>query len=313
MSLLAGLVLVGCGDGGGSAPTPETTEAPATTTEALPSPQELATSVCAAIRDPGRVRVQDPALTEISGLVSLPSGLWANNDSGDVARVFRLDDRGRTLAVVRLAGVEATDWEDLAGVVGDGGEELFAGDIGDNAAARPEIIVHRFAVPDPAPTGEVEIPAQDVQSITLHYPQGARDAETLLLDPRTRDLVVVHKRFGGPSEVYQATEADWADGDARLERVGVVEVGTTPLDATTAGDVSRRGDLVALRTYAAVLVFPRRVDQSVAEALVGNVPCDGPTAIEVQGEAMAFTDDGYATISEGRRPRINRFSVGGSG
>jgi hypothetical protein len=130
-----------------------------------------------------------------------------------------------------------------------------------------------------------------------------------LVDPVTRDIVIVDKRFGGDSEVYQATEADGSDGDATLERVGSVAVGDTPLDATTAGDVGFDGQVVALRTYAGLLVFPRHADQSLAQALVQNASCDAPTAIEVQGEAVAFTPDGYTTISEGDQPRINRFEV----
>ncbi len=273
----AGLLLAACGDDdGGQAETTATSEVPTTTSAPPFTPEDLAAAVCAATRAPGPLRLEDPELTEVSGLAWLPSGLWANNDSGDVARVFRIDDQGRTEAVVRLEGVEATDWEDLAGVAGDEGQELFAGDIGDNAATRPEITVHRFVVPQPSPTGEVSIPAPDIQSITLRYPGEPRDAETLLVDPVTRDLVIVHKRFGGASEVYQAIEADWSDGDATLERVGIVEVGDTPLDATTGGDVLPTGQVVALRTYSAVLVFAREEDQSVAEALVENPSCDAP-------------------------------------
>lgn len=305
------LVGAGCGgdDGGaaeGTAPT--TTAVVTTTTEAAPTPDELAAAVCAGRRVPGRQRLAEPELNELSGLVSLDSGLWAHNDSGDTARVFRLDEAGVTQAIVTLEGVEAFDWEDMSGA-GPSAGELFVGDIGDNAGARTEVQVHRFAVPDPAPTGEVTIPAADIQTITLTYPDGARDAEALLVDPVTRDLVIVHKRFGGASEVYSAAEADWSDGSATLERVGIVEVGDTPLDATTAGDVGYDGQVVALRTYASVLVVPRQADQSLAEALTENEACDAPAPIEVQGEAIAFTPRGYLTISEGDRPRMNEVVV----
>ena len=113
------------------------------------------------------------------------------------------------------------------------------------------------------------IPAADIQTITLHYPSGARDAETLLVDPVTRDLLIVHKRFGGASELYQAAEDDWSDGDATLEQVGTVEVGDSPLDATTGGDVGFDGQVVALRTYAGILVFARQESQSAGR---GPVP-----------------------------------------
>lgn len=305
----AGLVFAGCsGDDGGSSTADTTTSVVTTTTVPAPSAEEMAAAVCAARPVPGRQRLAEPELNELSGIVAIDSGLWAHNDSGDEARVFRLDEAGATRAVVRLEGVQAFDWEDMTGA-GPAAGELFVGDIGDNEGIRNEVTVLRFAVPEPPPVGEVTIPAGDIQTITLRYPDGPRDAETLLVDPATRDIVIVHKRFGGASEVYQAPEADWADGEAELERIGIVDVGDTPLDATTAGDVGADGQVVALRTYAAVLVFPRDEDQSLAEALVENEPCDAPTRLEVQGEAITFTQEGYLTVSEGDRPRINRFAV----
>ena len=305
----AGLVFAGCsGDDGESSTADTTTSVVTTTTVPAPSAEEMAAAVCAARPVPGRQRLAEPELNELSGIVALDSGLWAHNDSGDEARVFRLDEAGATQAVVRLEGVQAFDWEDMTGA-GPAAGELFVGDIGDNEGIRNEVTVLRFAVPEPPPVGEVTIPAGDIQTITLRYPDGPRDAETLLVDPATRDIVIVHKRFGGASEVYQAPEADWADGEAELERIGIVEVGDTPLDATTAGDVGADGQVVARRTYAAVLVFARDEDQSLAEALVENEPCDAPTRLEVQGEAITFTEEGYLTVSEGDRPRINRFAV----
>ena len=228
LGVVLATLVIGCsGDDGGSSPPDTTTSVATTTTVPAPTAEAMAAAVCAARRVPGRERVADPELNELSGLVSLDSGLWAHNDSGDEARVFRLDEAGATQAVVHLEGIDAFDWEDLSGA-GPSAGELFVGDIGDNEAIRNEVTVLRFAVPDPAPVGEVTIPADEIQTITLRYPDGPRDAETLLVDPVTRDIVIVDKRFGGASEVYQATEADWADGDAELERIGIVEVGRHP-------------------------------------------------------------------------------------
>jgi hypothetical protein len=148
-----------------------------------------------------------------------------------------------------------------------------------------------------------------VETITLHYPNGPRDAETLLVDPVSRDLVVVHKRFGGASELYRATEDDWSDGDADLVQEGTVDVGDSPVDATTGGDIGFDGQVVALRTYAGILVFARQEGQTVTEALAQNPPCDAPAPVEVQGETLAFTAEGYVTISEGEEPAVNRFAV----
>ncbi|MET0914489.1 MAG: hypothetical protein ABWZ68_14435, partial [Acidimicrobiales bacterium] len=117
--------MVGCsGDDDVSVDDTTTTVATTSTVRAA-TPDELAAAVCAAQRIRGRVRVADPEVNELSGLVSLDSGLWANNDSGDTARVFRLDEQGETLAVVNLEGITAFDWEDLSGA-GPSAGELFA-------------------------------------------------------------------------------------------------------------------------------------------------------------------------------------------
>jgi hypothetical protein len=291
--------------GGGDRTT--TTVAPTTTTTTVPAatPEELAAAVCAAQRVRPVPRIQDPEITELSGIVSLESGWWAHNDSGDIARVFDLADDGTTLATVTFDGLAATDWEDITGV----GDELFIGDIGDNEAVRQFVLVQHVTLPEPPPSGDVTIPGDEVQTIMLHYPDGARDAETLMIDPRTRDLIVVHKVFGGDSEIYVAPEDDWADGDATLVASGTVDLGDSPLDALTSGDVGYDGQVVGLRTYAGILVFPRDEDQTVAEALSQNEPCDATAAIEVQGEALAFTSEGYVTIGEGEQSKVNRFAV----
>lgn len=78
----------------------------------------------------------------------------------------------------------------------------------------------------------------------------------------------------------------------------------------TGGDVSPDGSLVALRTYGQVLVWDRAPGQSVADALAGRA-CQAPAPAELQGEALAFTPDGrgYATLSEGVNPALNRFHL----
>jgi hypothetical protein len=47
----------------------------------------------------------------------------------------------------------------------------------------------------------------------------------------------------------------------------------------------------------------------VTQALAQNPPCDATAPVELQGEAFAFTPEGYVTISEGDQPAVNRFAV----
>src|SRR5688572_14887082 len=87
-------------------------------------------------------RLQDPALQESSGLAVSQlhdDVVWSHPDGGDVAEVMAVDGRGRTVATVRLRGVDPYDPEALAPGSTSGGPALFLGDIGDNRARRPDI------------------------------------------------------------------------------------------------------------------------------------------------------------------------------
>jgi hypothetical protein len=132
--------------------------------------------------------------------------LWTHNDSGDRPRVLAVDRAGALLADVAIAGAEAVDWEDIAigpAAPGGAGDALYIADTGDNDGVRPEVVVYRVREPDPAAGGPgTSAPAQ---RLALRYPDGAHDAEALLVDPAGGALVVVTKSFGGESGVYVAT------------------------------------------------------------------------------------------------------------
>lgn len=61
-------------------------------------------------------RVAEP-LREVSGIVASrtrPGSFWVHNDSGDSARLFRIDRRAQVEAEVAVVGARAFDWEDIA-------------------------------------------------------------------------------------------------------------------------------------------------------------------------------------------------------
>jgi hypothetical protein len=261
---------------------------------------------------------------EVSGIVASAKNagvLWAHNDSGDAARVIAFDTEGAARGVYTLTGAEALDWEDMAiGPGPDGDDYLYLGDIGDNGSERPEITVYR--APEPAVDGAGgSIPAE---RIALRYPDGAHDAETLLVDPVSGDLVIVTKELlSGNAGVYRASAAALDTGDVTLAQAGMIEksvltpAGAAPDDASvlvrgvgylpTGGDVSRDGALIAIRTYATVFVWPRYDGASLIDTLSAT-PCEAPSAVEPQGEAIAFAvgADAYFTVSEGANPPLHR-------
>ena len=121
--------------------------------------------------------------------------------------MFQLARDGRLLREVTLQGAEAVDWEDIA----IRGRTLYVGDIGDNAAQRPDIAVYRFGAAG-APRAVRE------RKLALRYPDGAHDAEALLVDPRTGSLAIVTKDFGGVAGVYTGRSGTLRTGGDALAR-----------------------------------------------------------------------------------------------
>jgi hypothetical protein len=256
--------------------------------------------------------VASDAITELSGIVSSrrTDGVWwANNDSGDNARLFAIGNDGRSLGEFQLMGATATDWEDIGKGPGPtaGATYLYAADIGDNAKTRPSVKVYRVPEPPVDLANPVLAPQtlDGVDTLTLTYPDGPHDAEAFFVDPATGQIYIVTKEIGAAT-LYRAPAKLAAGSTTALQSVGTVNAG--PL--VTAADITARGDAIALRTYTSVRIFSRTETTTVEAALAGK-PCNGKTAVEQQGEAIGFTRDGrgYVTASEGALPPLHWFTA----
>lgn len=259
--------------------------------------------------------VASNALTEISGIVASRRSdgvFWVHNDSGDTARVFAIGADGRDLGEFALSGAGAVDWEDLAAGPGPiaGVAYLYLADIGDNTKTRSSVQVYR--VPEPLVDAGVAPGSPQtltgVETLTFTYPDGPHDAEALIVDPTNGELFVVTKDLvGGVAQVFLAP-ANLADGSTTvLTQVATVSLGF--LHGVTGADVTPNGDVVALRTYVSVVLYPRPAGQSLAQAF-SQASCEGASsASEAQGEAIGFTRDGrgYVTVSEGVHPALHQF------
>lgn len=255
--------------------------------------------------------ISDAAITEASGVVASrrhPDTLWVHNDSGDGARLFAVGIDGDTRGVVSLTGVEARDWEDLATASGaDGESTLFVGDIGDNRGVRDEITVWHLPEPNTL-SGTAAAPTQlPAERVTLTYPDGPHDAESLLVEP-DGSLVVVTKSMSGASLAFRAAAP--LGNAATLTEIARLDVGAPPMDGdklVTAGDLSPDGRFVLLRTYLRSWVWTRAPGESLADAF-GRPPCPTPVPAEPQGEAVGFAADGsgYWSISEGEAQPVWR-------
>lgn len=264
--------------------------------------------------------ITDPALVEISGIAAnrTTTGLWwVHNDSGDSARVFAIDEAGVVRATLTLAGVTANDFEDVA--VGEGPvagtRYLYVGDIGDNAAARAEILVHRMVEPVVVPTGSTTGTITEVETLRLRYPDGAHDAEGLAIDPVSHSILVVTKSLaGGAQGVYRASTAVAGGSTTTMTAAGTVTTAAGLAGAITGADLSRDGLQLAIRTYGGVRVIARNADLPLDRFLAGttgSVSCAGPAPAEIQGEAVGFRVDGrgYITVSEGAGAVLHRYTA----
>ncbi len=168
---------------------------------------------------------------------------------------------------------------------------------------------------DPAASpGPVQAVA-GVATLNFTYPDGPHDAEALIVDPTSGELYIVTKDLvGGVAQVFRAP-ANLADGTTTaLNQVASVSLGLGR--GVTGADVTPDGDVVALRTYVSVVLFPRRSGTSLGQAFsepscAGAAPPFGSATVasEPQGEAIGFTRDGrgYVTVSEGAHPVLHQF------
>lgn len=103
-------------------------------------------------------------LRETSGLAFAGGMLWTHNDSGFPPVLHAMDTAtGQILRQVFLAGVSATDWEDLA----LSEEHLYVGDFGNNAGNRKDLAILRVSLDSLlAPDTDTLWP----EVIGFHYP-----------------------------------------------------------------------------------------------------------------------------------------------
>jgi hypothetical protein len=236
------------------------------------------------------LRIGDPRVVESSGLAASPRHagvLWTHNDSGDTARLFAIGRGGRVVATLRLAGVEARDWEAMAvGRDDRGAPALLVGDIGDNQGVWPSVTVYRVA--EPARLGDATVRAERYR---LRYADGPRDAEALLVDPRGNRLYVASKDDAGGG-LYQAPAELRGDRVNLLRRVGRVPA------LVTDGAYSPDGRTLVLRDYRAAHVY----------AAAGGRLARVPLPPQPQGESIAFSRDGRDLLagSEGAGSEVWR-------
>ncbi len=253
--------------------------------------------------------VAHDAIDEASGLVASrknPGVLWTHNDSGDGARLYAMNIMGEHLGTYTLEGITARDWEDLT--LGPGPETgtdyLYVGDIGDNTAVIEKKYIQRIPEPTVSPTqSPVEVTLSGTETITFTYPDEYRDAETLMVDPNTRDIYVISKG-ASTVQVYRAPFPQSVEAPMVLDKRAPISLGRIVgfpknLQGAVGGDIQPSGAAALVKTYKQVYYWGRS-DQG--DPFFEGDPAVLPYKSEPQGEAIAWAADGggYFTLSEER-------------
>jgi hypothetical protein len=259
----------------------------------------------------------DDAVDESSGVAAsrANAGLyWTHNDTGDGPFLYAFDRQGAKRGVWRVAGAKADDWEDMAAGPGPerGRTYLYIGDIGDNDYARGSVVVYR--VPEPAVTGEDAESSKKraretapAEAIMLKYPDGAHDAETLLVHPQTGDLYIVLKSLDPTAGVYKLAAPFDSTKTHTLARVGEVRAPGAPFGGFfTGGAVSPDGTRLVLCDYIHAYEMTLPAGAPAFDAVWKQPMLVVDLGERKHGEAVTYGPDGDTILAtnEGRHGAI---------
>ncbi|MFF5448158.1 WD40 repeat domain-containing protein [Streptomyces sp. NPDC012888] len=231
--------------------------------------------------------IEDPRITESSGLAASrahPGVYWTHNDSDDGPYVYGVDSAtGRTVARVTMTGVGRPRDVEAISLGPDG--QLYVGDIGDNRDGTwKHVWIYRF--PEPERLGDVTVEATQ---FTVRYADGPRDAEALMVHPKTGRVYIAskHKETGG---LYEGPERLSAAGPNTFRRIAGVPW-------VTDGAFSPDGTALTLRGYLWARTFPWRDGRPQGEGERLDAPFQG------QAESAAYSADGSVLMFGAEGPR----------
>ncbi|WP_434591169.1 WD40 repeat domain-containing protein [Streptomyces sp. A5-4] len=246
-----------------------------------------------AVADDGDFTIKDPRITESSGLAASrahPGVYWTHNDQ-DKPYIYGIDSKtGETVATITLRGVGAPRDMEAISVGSDG--NVYVGDIGDNLnGSWSHVWIYRF--PEPKQLKDATV---DATQFTVKYADGARDAEALMVHPKTGRVYIASKNEDGGG-LYEGPAQLSAGGTNTFRRVGEVPW-------VTDGAFSPDGSRLVLRSYFSAREYAWKNGRPGEDSSVG-APFQG------QAESVTYTVDGSALMfgSEGVGSEVREVDV----
>ncbi len=219
--------------------------------------------------------IRDSRITESSGLARDPGadGYWTVNDSGDSGIAYGVSPSGEVTGTLEYRA-KPIDVEAVAMHEG----RLYVADIGDNAAERETVTVYSF--------GDAKANDQTVghRAWDFRYPDGAHDAEALLVNEDGRVFIVTK---GAAGAVYAAPQSPKRTAVNELTRVGDAP------SAVTDGTFLPSGDRIALLTAFGTIEI---LDADDYQKL-GTVPV--PAQHQPESLTVSLTGKSFLVGSEG--------------
>jgi hypothetical protein len=235
---------------------------------------------------------------EISGIGisrSCDNRLWGINDSGNGPYLYQFDrETAETRCIFFLENMENIDWEDLSTpLLSNGKPGLLIADIGNNLQNRKILTLYRFSEPacDCEQGGEISI-SPEYEQIDFIYPEGTNDAEALFTDEKTGDIYILSKNTSS-SEVYLLPYPQDTEVVDTL-----IHLGSLPFPLVVAADYSSDKDILMVKTYDRIFIWENPDGRPVSK-LIFDEPMIAPyNPIELQGESICISPEGYYTLSE---------------
>ena len=245
-------------------------------------------------------RIKDPRITESSGLAAshLHKGVyWTHNDSDDGPYLYAVDSAtGRTLARITLSGIGTPRDVEAVSIGPDG--RIYVGDIGDNLGGTwPYVWI--YALPEPKKLVDQTVRATQY---VVKYSDGARDAESMVVDPGDGRVYIVDKKEDG-GHLYEGPATLSSSGSNIFKPVATVDLWAT--DAALSPD----GGQLAVRGYFGGVLYDWKGGGRIKRAGRLNVPLQG------QGESVTYSADGTKLMfgSEGADSPVTAQDAPGKG
>ncbi|MEU3985529.1 WD40 repeat domain-containing protein [Streptomyces sp. NPDC026672] len=258
----------------------------------------LALPASAADGDEG-FTIKDPRITESSGLAASrqhPGIYWTHNDSDDGPYIYAVDSAtGATVATVTLSGVGTP--RDVEAISIGPDNQIYVGDIGDNLGGTwPYVWIYRL--PEPKVLENRTIRATQY---VVKYSDGPRDAESLVVDPKTGRVYIIDKKEDG-GHLFEGPERLSTSGANVFRPIAPVDLWAT--DAALSPD----GRRLAVRGYFGGISYDWNGGRIERKGRL-DVPLQG------QGESVSFSADGTRLLygSEGADSSVRAEDAPGGG